>query len=510
MSRKPAHRRSGTEILGAVDLGSNSFHMVIGRFSHGQLVVMDRLRESVRLASGLDRHHRLDAASQRRALACLARFGERLRNLHARRVRVVGTNTLRQARGRGAERFRQKARQALGHPVEVISGIEEARLIYLGVSHSLPNLRATQMAIDIGGGSTEIILGRGFQPLRMESLYIGCIGLSEAAFPGGKLSARNFRQARQAVRLELEPVQAGFLQHVPVRVAGTAGTIRAANDVLLSLGRARKGITVKDLEYLIGRMTTAGHVRRLELPGLSADRAEIFPGGIAILVEVMRSLKLGRMVVADGALREGILYDMVGRLTSEDARLRTVRALQRRFRVDQAQARRVARMALAMLQQVAESWDLKRDADRNLLAWAAALHELGLDIAHAHYHHHGAYLLEHADMPGFARDEQRMLACLVRCHRRRLDREPYLGLPPEWRRRALRLTVLLRLAVLFNRGRTSEAGAAPTLTVRAARLTVALPAHWLNANPLSEADLSRECRYLADAGLVMKVARQRR
>lgn len=510
MSPRRAWPRSATEILGAVDLGSNSFHMVIGRFSHGQLVVMDRLRESVRLASGLDRHHHLDAASQRRALACLARFGERLRNLRAGRVRVVGTSTLRQARGRGAERFREQARQALGHPVEVISGIEEARLIYLGVSHSLPNLRASQMAIDIGGGSTEIIQGRGFQPLRMESLYIGCISLSESAFPGGKLSAHNFRQARQAVRIELEPVQARFLQSPPTRVAGTAGTIRAANDVLLALGRARKGITVKDLEFLIKRMIAAGHVRRLDLPGLSADRAAIFPGGIAILVEVMRSLELRRMVVAEGALREGILYDMVGRLTNEDARARTVKALQRRFRVDQAQSRRVATTALAMLRQVAEAWDLGRDADRNLLAWAAALHELGLDIAHTHYHQHGGYLLQHADMPGFARDEQRMLACLVSCHRRRLSREPLHGLPPELRRRALRLIALLRLAVLFNRGRTSKAGAMPELVVRGTALALALPARWLAANPLTEADLAQERRHLAAAGLVMKVVRRQR
>lgn len=507
MRQRAARARGDSEVLGAVDLGSNSFHMVIGRFSHGQLVVMDRLRESVRLASGLDRHNRLDAASQRRALDCLARFGERLRNVHARRVRVVGTNTLRRARGRGTEGFRDKARKVLGHPVEVISGMEEARLIYLGVSHSLPNVRGLQMAIDIGGGSTEIIQGRGFQPVTLESLYIGCVGLSEAAFPGGRLTARNFRHARQAVRLELEPVKARFLQRLPVRVAGSSGTIRAVHDVLLSLGRARKGITVKDLEYLVERMTAAGHVRRLDMPVLSADRVQVLPGGIAILVEVMRSLKVRRMVVAEGALREGILYDMVGRLTDEDARLRTVHAMQRRFRVDLAQGRRVSDTALKLLRQVAGSWDLTRDADRNLLAWAAALHELGLDIAHAHYHRHGAYLLENADMPGFARDEQRVLACLVRCHRRKPGPEPLDALPGEWRRRALRLTVLLRLAVLLNRGRTSRAAAMPVLRSCDATLSLALPARWLRANPLTEADLVQECRHLAALGLAMRVVR---
>ncbi len=500
-----------TEILGAVDLGSNSFHMVIARFSHGQLVVVDRLRESVRLAAGLNSRNRLDAASRQRALECLARFGERLRNVRARRVRVVGTNTLRKARHRGVDRFRDQARRALGHPVEVISGIEEARLIYLGVSHSLPKIRGTQIVVDIGGGSTEIIQGRGFRPEVMESLYMGCVGLSREAFPGGKLTARAFRNARQAARLELEPVRARFLNRRPARVAGASGTIRATQDALVALGRAQKGITVKDLEFLITRMVTAGHVSRLNLPGLSADRAEVLPGGVAILVEVMASLKLRRMIVAEGALREGILYDLVGRLTDEDARVRTVRAMQARFRVDVRQARRVSTTALGFWHEVADGWDLQRDADRSMLAWAAALHELGLDIAHARYHHHGAYLLEHGDMPGFAREEQRVLAAMVRCHRRRISPDAWRDLSREWRQRALRLTVLLRLAVLFNRGRTpgTESGRKLHVSLSDGQLVVSLPAAWLRDNPLSEADLERECRYLQAVDVPMRITRRR-
>lgn len=510
MSRSTGRHRPDSQVLGAVDLGSNSFHMVIARFSHGQLVVMDRLRETVRLAAGLDRHSRLDAASQRRALACLARFGERLRSLHAGRVRVVGTNTLRRARGRDAERFRDRAHRALGHPVEVIAGIEEARLIYLGVSHSLPKLRGTQTVVDIGGGSTEIIQGRGSRPDVMESLYMGCVGLTAQAFPGGRITTRAFRTARQVARLELEPVRARFLHRTPVRVVGASGTIRATADVLTALGRARKGITVKDLEFLIRRLIAAGHVSRLQLPGLAADRAEVLPGGVAILVEVMAALGLQRMVVAEGALREGILYDMVGRLTDEDVRVRTVRAMQARFRIDTGQARRVGEAALGLLQQVAPGWGLQRDADRNLLAWAGALHEIGLDIAHAHHHHHGAYLLENADMPGFTRDEQRLLAAVVRCHRRKFAGDPFAGLPREWRSRALRLVVLLRLAVLCNRGRHSRPE--PLLRLRAAGddVEVSLPAAWLGANPLTQADLEQECRHLKAVGVRMRIRRRRR
>lgn len=507
-ARRHVHTRRGEEILGAVDLGSNSFHMVIARLRHGQLVVMDRLRESVRLAAGLDRRNRLDAASQRRALDCLARFGERLRSLHASRVRVVGTNTLRKAHA--VERFCQQATRLLGHPVEVISGIEEARLIYLGVSHSLPRIRGGQLVVDIGGGSTEIIRGRGLEPQVMESLYMGCVGLSASAFSGGRLTERNFRTARQAASLELEPVRARFLRTAPLRVAGASGTIRAAWDVLVSAGRARHGIGVKDIEWLVGRMIACGDVERLRLPGLPADRAHVFPGGVAILIEVLSSLEVDRMVVAEGALREGILYDMVGRMTNEDARQRTVRAMQQRFRVDGHQARQVAATALDLLGQVAVRWGLDLGDDRRMLGWSAVLHEIGLDIAHAHYHHHGAYVLENADMPGFGRDEQRLLAGLVRGHRRKFTMESLATLPADWRRRALRLTVLLRLAVLFNRSR----GVTPLPRLRLVAaddaVMVGMPAGWLKKNPLTEADLQQEQRYLAAMGIRLRLVRQQR
>lgn len=505
MRRSPP---SGTEILGAVDLGSNSFHMVIARLSHGQLTVMDRLREPVRLAAGLDRRNRLDPSSQQRALECLARFGERLRNLHARRVRVVGTNTLRKARR--SERFLRQARRVLGHPVEVISGIEEARLIYLGVSRSLPNVRGSQLVIDIGGGSTEVIRGRGAQPEDMESLYIGCVGLTAEYFPGGKLSERNFCAARQAARREFAPIRARFVRGHPARVAGASGTIRAAYDVLNSLGRARKGIGLRDLEYLIDRMIACKHIRDLQLPGLADDRAEVFPGGVAILVEAIAAFDVKRMVVADGALREGILHDMVGRLTHEDARVRTVRAMQARFRVDRRHADRVAGTAGRLWQLVARDWEIDSETARHLLIWAAKLHELGLDIAHAHHHHHAAYLLENADMPGFARDEQRVLACLVRAHRRRFSREQFATLPREWRTSALRLAALLRLAVLLHRSRGVGALPPIRLAARGRSIRLVLPAAWLRDNPLTRADLEQEREYLAAVGLNLTLVKRRR
>lgn len=480
--------------------------MVVARFAHGQLTVIDRLREMVRLASGLDAGGRLLESSQARALECLGRFGERLRDMRADRVRVVGTSTLRRARS--TARFRQRAARALGHPVEVISGIEEGRLIYLGASHNLPRVDGPQLVIDIGGGSTEIILGRGYEPGPRESLSIGCVNLTESGFRGGRLSARNFQQARLQARLELEPVRSQFSEAGAIRFAGTSGSIRTAASVLAALDRAPQGITVDGLEHLIARMISTGKLADLNLPGLPRDRVEIFPGGIAILVEVMSGLDIGQLAVADGALREGLLYDMVGRLRDEDARARTVRAMASRYHVDAGQAARVAATAGMLFDQVAQDWGLGDDPHRDILTWAAELHELGLDIAHAHYHRHGAYVLGNADMPGFPREEQQLLACLVSAHRRKLDPDIFRTLSRAVQRSALRMAILLRLAVLFHRSRTSGSLPDIHLQARGKVLRLQLPASWLDASPLTMADLIREQKLLLAAGVDLTIRRR--
>ncbi len=478
--------------------------MLVARQTHGQLTVIDRLREMVRLAAGLDADNRLDDASRERALACLSRFGERIRDMQAGQVRVVGTNTLRRARG--ADRFLEEAEALLGHPIEVISGIEEARLIYLGVSHSLPSVDGEQICVDIGGGSTEIIRGRGYEPQLMESLYLGCVSLSKQCFAAGKLTVRKFDKARLAARLELEPVKARFVNTPAVRLVGASGTIRAASAVGQELGLWSTGITRNGLEQLITKVIEAGRTDRLQLPGLSEQRRPVFPGGLAILTEVMDALNMDCMQVADGALREGILYDLLGRLTDEDARVRTVRAMEARFHVDTAQADRVETTVLQLFDQVGQDWKLAGDDNRRALGWAARLHEIGLDIAHSRYHHHGAYLLENADMPGFTREEQRVLARLVGTHRRSFSRDTFEGLPRRRLRVVLRMAVLLRLAVLLNRSRTQTEPAPVRLRVDGRQIVVSAPAGWLGANPLTRAGLETERDHLLSAGLDMQLA----
>jgi exopolyphosphatase / guanosine-5'-triphosphate,3'-diphosphate pyrophosphatase len=484
--------------MAAVDLGSNSFHMVVARAHHGQVAIVDRLREMVRLASGLQPGGSLDSDSQDRALACLRRFGQRLKDMHAEQVRVVGTNTLRKAKN--AEAFLSAAEDALGHPVEVISGIEEARLIYLGVSHHIDASSGLTLVVDIGGGSTELIIGEGYQPVQLESLSIGCVGLSRQCFEGGRLSRKRFARARLAASQEFRPVAANFKRRGWNLAVGSSGTIRAAEDIAHQLDLEDDGITLAALDAIIDRMISARRVESLSLPGLPGDRAPVFAGGIAILAEFMVQFGIERLAVSDGALREGLLYDMIGRQQHQDARETTIRALQSRFHVDTEQAERVEQTAQRLLAGVAGDWGLTEPRFAQLLGWAARLHEVGLDIAHSKHHLHGAYLLANADLPGFARLEQQLLAALVGNHRRKLEGISLDALKPDWRGPIFKLIALIRLAVVLNRPRSQAEPPPLDLKGSTDKLEVGFPKHWFTANPLTHADLIQEQAFLAERG----------
>jgi len=478
--------------------------MVVARYTHGQLLVIDRLRESVRLGSGLDADGRLDREVAARALACLERFGQRLREIHPDKVRVVGTNTLRRAHRKQA--FLERARAALGAPIEIVSGIEEARLIYSGVANTSPLPVGRRLVVDVGGGSTELIIGEALAPLKLESTELGCVTLSERFFAGGRLSAKRLARAQVAARGELAPLESSFRQLGWQQAIGSSGTIKSIADAISELKPAAQGITAEGLEALLEQMRQAGHVRELAFASLSDDRRVVFPGGLAIVAEVFETLGLERMDVADGAMRDGLLYDLVGRLTHEDARERTVRAMQARYHVDAAQAERVEHTAANFLTQVAAVWQLEDPLAAQLLAWSARLHEIGLDVSHSRYHQHGAYLLEHADMPGFPREEQRLLARLVGGHRRKLSLEGADKLLPPWDRGILLMVVLLRLAVLLHRSRGRAALPEVTLIPHSRHLLEArFPVSWLRNHPLTVADLVEEIEFLKAAGFRLRV-----
>lgn len=495
--------RTVPDVLAAVDLGSNSFHLVVARYSHGQLIVIDRMREMVRLGSGVGADGRLDKQVAARALNCLERFGQRLRDMQAASVRVVGTNALRIARRKQA--FLERARDALGHPIEIISGMEEARLIYSGVAHTLPAEPGRRLVIDIGGGSTELAIGEGYESQLLESLKLGCVLLSERFFGDEKLSAKRVARARLAARLEIEPMQAAFLQRGWESVIGSSGTVRAIGECLREREPTATQISARGLEKLLAEMAAVGHCRELRLAALTDERRPVFPGGAVILAEIFDALGIEQMRMAEGALRDGLLHDMVGRLTDEDPRERTVASMMLRYHVDAAQAARVEASALQFLGQVAASWALTDPQAELTLKWAARLHEMGLDVAHSGYHRHGAYLLENADLPGFGHEEQLLLARLVGAHRRKLALAGLEDLIPPWDRLALQLMVLLRLAVLLHRGRSATALPPVELTARARTLEVRFPPRWLKDHPLSVEDLHQEIAFLGSSGIKLRV-----
>ena len=492
--------------VAAVDLGSNSFHMIIARPGADGLRVVDKLRESVRLAAGLDADKRLSAAARERAIACLERFGQRVRGLPPGSVRAVGTNTLRQSRN--ARAFLRDAETALGHPIQIVSGYEEARLIYLGVAHSIADDDARRLVMDIGGGSTEFIIGEHFVPREMASLHMGCVSATRQHFADGEITAARLRRAEIAARRELEPIADGYRRLGWERAIGASGTIRAIERCLRANGWSDNGIDPDGLERLRRALLKAGHVDRLKLEGVNADRAEVLPGGFAVLLGAFRQLGLSRMEAADGALREGLLFDLIGRIRHEDVRGASVLAMARRYHADSDQARRVASLADTLRGEVAADWSLDSDAARDMLGWAAQVHEIGLDISHSQYHKHGEYILRHSDLAGFSRDEQQVLATLVRAHRRKFPHGSFRDLPEAWQKPALRLAVLLRLAVGLHRARSDEPLPAINLRASARKLTLSFPAGWLDAHPLVEADLGDEAGYLAAAGFRLGITRR--
>jgi exopolyphosphatase / guanosine-5'-triphosphate,3'-diphosphate pyrophosphatase len=490
------------ELLAAVDLGSNSFHLVVARYEHGEPRVIDRLRDSVRLAAGLKPDGSLDDARRDKALASLSRFGQRLRVLPPERVRAVATNTVRRLSAPAA--FLGPAEQALGHPIEVVSGREEARLIYLGVAHGVPDSPEKRLVIDIGGGSTEFIIGQHFEALEKESLQMGCVASTLRFFEDGKLSAKRWKQAQTEIAVELQQFAADYRAFGWGQTIGSSGTIKAIGSVLQATGWSDAGITPGALDKLRDALVDFGNVDKIHLPGLTEERASVIAGGTAILEASFAALDLKLMRVCDTAMREGLIYDMIGRAEHRDPRATSIAALAQRYAVDRAHAERVETTALVMFDQVARAWQLG-PAERDWLAWAARIHEIGLAIAHSQHHLHGAYIVENSDLAGFARHEQQALAAILRCHRRKPDESALRVLPERLRRTTARVTALLRLAVLIQRSRAADKLPAIQLQAEDRSLQITLPRTWLDSHPLTRADLDQEREYLKHYDIKLQV-----
>lgn len=490
------------EFVAAVDLGSNSFHMIVCRIKDGKLQTVDTLKEMVRLASGLDSRKHLNLETQTRALACLERFGQRIRSFPQNSVRVVGTNTLRTAKN--ATQFITLAEQALGHPIHIIAGIEEARLIYQGVAHSLSSPANRRFVMDIGGGSTEYIIGSGDTPLTKESLNMGCVSVSNLFFKKGKITPEAFNEAVLYAEQELEPLQTCFSSHAWDEAIGASGSLRAIARVLLSTGWSNNGITQEGLDKLLNYLLQCRSFSKVNLPDLDAERVPVFPGGLAIIYATFKVLNIKQMTVADGALREGLIYDLLGRIYHTDIRSETVDILTERYQTDKQHAARIKHCIQHMLRQLDLFNPEAKESITQFMDWAAALHEIGRDIAHHQYHKHSAYIIENGDLAGFSNQDQLLLASIVRCHRRKFSLKHFETLPAPWHEYAPYLCIILRLAVVLHRNRHDIELPKFIIRINAKSIDLQFPDLWLAEAPLTVADLKLEADYLKDCGFKLK------
>lgn len=492
---------SDSDMLAAIDLGSNSFHLIVARITHDEIRTLERLGDKVQLAAGLDANHNLTEEAQTRALDCLSRFAPFLQGIQHENLRIVGTNALRAARN--AQSFLDRAEDILGHSLEVINGREEARLIYVGAAHTLATQKGRRLVVDIGGGSTEFIIGEGFDALALESLHMGCVAYSKRFFPDGVITTKRYQQALLSAKNELLNIVKPYKKLGWKQVVGTSGTIKAAAAVLEQNGWVESGVTREGLARLAKHLLKFKQLDQIEMTGLKPDRAKVFLAGIAILQAVFELLDIEEMEFADGALREGILHDLVGRSSDQDIREQTVNALLERYQMDVQQADNVSQTAEYLYQQVKKDWQLQSEDLHQLLRWAAQLHEIGLSIAHSQFHKHGAYLLQHSDLSGFSRQLQSMLAVLVRSHRRKFPMTEFQLQPESFQTSLVRLAILLRLSIVLNHSRQDEAHKQVSIKVDKQDIQLSFSDDWLVDNPLALADLNQEQQYLQNHDITL-------
>jgi exopolyphosphatase/guanosine-5'-triphosphate,3'-diphosphate pyrophosphatase len=486
---------NATELVAAVDLGSNSFRMLVAQVvktpSGTQLRPIDTLRESVRLAAGLTDNKLLGNDAYQRGIAAIRRFGERIRGFDPANVRAVATNTLRVAKN--APHFIQEAEGALGFPIEVIAGVEEARLIYIGAAHEVPAVQGNRLVVDIGGGSTELIIGKGYEPKLMESLYIGCVSHSLRFFPKGNVDSHAFKEAELAARREIQVISGAYLNAGWKQVIGSSGTARALAELIAenNFNGQKDGtdglITRDGLRAMKKHLLKYEHINQVELPGLKDDRRSVWPGGLAIMIAVFDELGIESMEVTDAALRIGVLYDLLGRSQHEDMRFVTVEQFMQRYAVDREQAKRVGNLAAEFLAQLPRPDEESRADNIALLQWAANLHEIGLSISHNGYHKHSAYIAGNADMPGFSKNDQARLAALLIGHTGKLGKLANNASFSDWR-----MLFCMRLAQVLCRGRSDVNLPKVKVSEHNGDYLVSLSKDWAREHPLTEFSLQKE------------------
>ena len=479
-------------MLAAIDLGSNSFHMMVARVVDGRLQVVDRLKERVRLAEGMDEFKNLSEEAMQRGLNCLALFAERMQSIHPDAIRITGTYTLRVAHN--AQHFIERAKLLLGHPIEIISGLEEARLIYQGVSHT-QHTQGRMLVIDIGGGSTELIIGEKYLPMALTSRKMGCVTFTKQFFSNGKLSEKNFNAAIFEALHQLEPILTQFTTLGWRQCLGSSGTIKTVKELLLASGGDGQ-ITLAGLEHLKQHMVQQKYIAELSLPELTDDRRPVIAAGVSIMIALFQGLGIEQMEYSDGALREGILYEFASRQEQHDTREQTAKGLADMYHIDIPQAHRVKKTTLALFDAVCVDWQLSYEQMRPLISWAAALHEVGLVINFSAIQRHSSYILQNSDLPGFNQEEQQALASLVRFHRKAIKAYEFSPIPNYEDQAIWRCIRILRIAVALNHRRLDELLPHIGIRVIGDTMTLVLPHRWCENNKLLMQNLEREQKYM--------------
>jgi len=501
---KPETIQDHSRTVAAVDLGSNSFHMLIASLEeNGTLKVIDKIKEMVRLGAGLNHKKQLDEETQQRALACLSRFSQRLQNIHKKDIRITGTNTLRNAKN--SKKFIKRARKILNHRIDIISGIEEARLVYQGAIYGLAELGDKRLVIDIGGGSTEIIIGENRSPIQLESIEMGCVSITKRFFSEGLITEARVKEADIYARRNIYPIRHDYLNTGWEQCVGTSGSIRSISSVLLMSGITDGTITDKGLKQLLVKIQKFKTIEKIKFEGLSSERRPVFIGGLIILKAVFNSFNLSQMTVSDGSLREGLMLDMVGRIKHEDIRELSIEHLASRYDVRVQHANNVIASCEHLYGELKEPWALDDENHYLLLLWAARMHEIGLAISHAGYHRHGAYLAQNSDMPGFSLQEQQVISLLIRYHRQKFIKADFKSFSAKYRKTLLRLTIILRIAVILNRSLPDYQEPDYSIKAKKKTLTLLFPDHWFDDNPLTIADLENEIDYLETIGFRLKI-----
>jgi len=504
-----SHAFAGVEsrdanLYAALDIGSNSFHLVIARMLAGSMQIVQKVKHKVRLADGLDDKQILSDDAIQRGIATLQSMAESMQGLDPAHVRVVATHTLRRAKN--AREFLRQAKAVFPFRIEIISGPEEARLIYGGIANTTQT-EGKRLVVDIGGGSTEFALGADFAPLVCKSVQMGCVSYQQRFFEDGEITSKRFNRAVTAARQEVELVVNNLKRHKWETSIGASGTIRAISAVIAGVQELESevSITFEDLSKLIKTCVEKGHADKLDFTGLTEDRRPVFAAGLSILYAVFKSLSLKQMQTSSAALREGVLYEIQNDDNRSDIRERTAQSLATRYDVDTQYAQKVWSNCLAIYEKVYVAWDIDDLELRHLLEWSALLHEVGLQINSRGVQRHSSYIIEQSDLPGFSQEQQKLISILVRFHRKKIKLTEIPTFANYSEKRVYALLCVLRLGVLLNINRQETM--LPEFTIAASKGSIALafPADWFDSSPLLLADIYQEAAYLESTDIVLTV-----